>query len=453
MDIVCPVENDQRKNRMTTASHTPGEPAGLEALVALAKREHAAGRLAAAAEAYRRIIALRPDIAEAYNNLGNVLKDQGKRDEAVANFRRAATLKPSLVAAHMNLGAAFREQGKFDQAAARFRQALALMPNFAEAHNNLGAVLRDQGHLDQAVEHYQQALAINPNLAETHNNLGNMFTQQGKFDQALASYKQALDIRPDFAGAHYNRCDLKTFRPGDPDIAALEAIAQAGRIPPSEMLFIHFALGKALEDAGDYPRAFEHLLTANAMKRSQVRYNEEGFERTCQSIATGFDANLIGRLAGAGDPSPTPIFILGMPRSGSTVVEQILASHPQVQAGGELKNLRRVVLAVADPTGRPLPLPQFIAGLDADGLHGLGQAYLASLPPLAEGKTRITDKMPDNFFYVGLIHLILPNARIIHTMRDPVDTCVSCFSRHFVSGQTFSYDLAELGRHYRGYHH
>ena len=143
---------------------------------------------------------------------------------------------------------------------------------------------------------------------------------------------------------------------------------------------------------------------------------------------------------------------LGMPRSGSTLIEQILASHPQVHAAGELKNLDRVVEAVSDASGRPVPFPQCISALDADGFRRLGQAYLASLPTLPAGKTRITDKMPGNFLYVGLIRLILPNARIIHTMRDPVDTCVSCFSRLFTYGQPFSYDLAELGRYYRWYH-
>ena len=165
-----------------------------------------------------------------------------------------------------------------------------------------------------------------------------------------------------------------------------------------------------------------------------------------------FDASLLDRFRGAGDPSPVPIFVLGMPRSGSTLVEQILASHPQVHAAGELTNLDRVVNTVSDAAGRPVPFPACIRALDADGLRRLGQAYLASLPTPPDGKTRITDKMPANFFHVGLIRLILPNARIIHTMRDPVDTCVSCFSRLFTAGHPFSYDLAELGRYYRWYH-
>ena len=165
-----------------------------------------------------------------------------------------------------------------------------------------------------------------------------------------------------------------------------------------------------------------------------------------------FDSDLLERFDGVGDPSPVPIFVLGMPRSGSTLVEQILASHPQIHAAGELKSLDRVIEALSDCEGRPVPFPQSVSALDGDGLRRLGQAYLASLPTLPDGKLRITDKTPFNFLYVGLIRLILPNARIIHTMRDPVDTCVSCFSKLFPAGATFSFDLAELGCLYRWYH-
>ena len=201
-------------------------------------------------------------------------------------------------------------------------------------------------------------------------------------------------------------------------------------------------------------RAFEHLLQGNALKRREVDYNEAAHQRTFQAIAEAVRRQPARSLCAArAIPRRLPIFIVGMPRSGSTLVEQILASHPQVHAAGELKNLDRVVQRrVRRGTAGRFLFRRASAALDADGLRRLGQAYLASLPPLADGKTRITDKAPSNFFHVGLIRLILPNARIIHTMRDPVDTCVSCFSRLFTHGQAFSYDLAELGRYYRWYH-
>jgi tetratricopeptide (TPR) repeat protein len=400
---------------MTTAGPMPGE---FEALVALAERERSAGRLAEAAAACRKILALRPGLAEAYNNLGNALEHQGKLDEAAAQYERALALRPSLF----------------------------------QAHDNLGNILRKQGKLDQAVARYEQALTSRPDLAEAYNHLGNVLKDLGKFDEAAARFEQALALRPDYVEAHFNRAGLKTFRPHDPDLAALEAIAEADLLPPDKMLQIHFALGKALDDVGEYGRAFEHLLKGNALKRREINYNEAAQQQSFRRIAESFDSRLLDRFSAVGDPSSVPIFVLGMPRSGSTLVEQILASHPQVHAAGELSNLIRVVRTVTDASGRPVPFPQCAGVLDADGWRRLGQAYLASLPTPAEGKTRITDKMPTHFAYIGLIRLILPAARIIHTMRDPVDTCVSCFSKLFTSGAPFTYDLAELGRYYRGYH-
>ncbi|HEX4144960.1 MAG TPA: tetratricopeptide repeat protein [Pirellulales bacterium] len=472
---------------MTTSSPKPGSQAELEALVALAQREQQQGRFVQAAAAWRKFIALRPGIADAHNCLANVLMFQGKLDEAADQYERATALKPDLFPAHNNLGNILRRQGKLEQAVARYQKVLALRPDLAEPHNNLGNVLlsqgkleeaaasferalalrpdlpepynnlgnvrREQGKFEQAAEQYQQALALRPDYVEALNNLGNIRWEQGKFDEAAALYLQALALNPDLAEAHYHLAEMKTFRAGDVDLAALEALAATKeRLPPRDMLFTHFGLGKALEDVGDYPRAFEHWLQGNALKRSQIRYDEAAWQQTFRLTAEAFDADLLNRFAGASDPSAAPIFVLGMPRSGSTLIEQILASHPQVHGAGELKNLDRVVGTLPDTAGRPVSYPEYVRWIDADGLRRLGEAYLASLPALPAGKTRLTDKMPANFFYVGLIPLILPNARIIHTVRDPVDTCLSCFSRLFASGQSYSYDLGELGRYYRWYH-
>jgi tetratricopeptide (TPR) repeat protein len=611
-----------------TASQTPSLPAEflpaeVDALVVVAEREHRAGRLARAAAAYRQIVALRPDVAETYNNLGNVLKDQGNLDEAAAQYERAAALNPGLFQAYNNLGNILREQGKLDQAVTRYEQALALEPNLTEVHINLGRVLKEQGKLDEAAARYECAVALNPGLSQAYNTLGNIYRKQGKLDQAVVRYEQAIAIRPDFATAynnlgnvlvnlgkldaavarleravalrprlfqayvtlgcifrqlgkleqaaacferaialrpnlaaghhtlgqvfrvqgkldkaraaleralnldpnlfqahnslgcvlqeqekfdqaiasyaralaihpnypeahlnqanalrqlgkldeaaahydqaialrpdyaeaHFSRTELKTVRAHDPDLAALESLAaDTDRLPPDKMPYVHFALGKALEDVGDYGRAFQHWLQGNAIKRSTIDYDEAACQRDFQLVTEIFDSELLARFQGAGDPSSAPIFIVGMPRSGSTLVEQILASHPQVHAAGELNHLYNTVREVPDAAGRPVPFPQCIRGIDADGLRRLGQAYLATLPALADGKIRITDKMLGNFSRVGLIRLILPNARIIHTMRDPVDTCLSCFSKLFVFGHAFSYDLAELGSFYRIYH-
>ena len=299
--------------------------------------------------------------------------------------------------------------------------------------------------------HYERALAIDPNHAEAHNNLGNILKDQGKFDDAMAHYGRAIAIRPDYAEAHYNRAEIKTFHPGDAELEALEALAGRDDLSPNQALHIHFALAKALEDCGDYAGAFEHLRKGNDLKRRQINYDEPAPSKFFQRISTVFDRSLFDRFQGEGDPSSVPIFVLGMPRSGSTLIEQILASHPQIHGAGELADLEIAASTVLSCSGKPVPFPECVPALDGAALRRIGQSYLARLPALAEGKVRIVDKLPANFLRIGLIRLILPNARIIHTMRDPIDTCVSCYSKLFTSGQDFTYDLAELGRYYRCY--
>ena len=187
------------------------------------------------------------------------------------------------------------------------------------------------------------------------------------------------------------------------------------------------------------------------MKRKEIVYDESAGQSLHDNIVRAFDAEIFQRLVDVGDPSAVPIFILGMPRSGSTLIEQILASHPSVQAAGELRNLSAVVERSLQSGGRQFAYPEYLSLLGPDDFKRMGQAYLASLPPLPTGKTRLVDKAPGNFWYVGLIRLALPHAKIIHTVRDPVDTCVSCFSKLFSFGHPFSYDLVELGHYYRRY--
>ncbi len=411
----------------------------------------AQGKLDQALASYAQALALRPDFAEAHYNLGNALKEQGKLDRAIAHYQQAVAVRPDFAEAHNNLGNALTDQGKLGEAVARFQRALELRPDFAEAHNNLGNALKEQGKFELAVAQFERAIAMRLEFAELHNNFGNVLKDQGKFELAMAQFDRALALQPGFTEAHYNRADLKTFRTGDADLATLETLAASKhRLPESEMPCIHFALGKALEDIGDHARAFQQWLAGNALKRRQIDFDESLYQRSFRQIPAAFDASLFDRFASAGDPSPAPIFVLGMPRSGSTLIDQLLASHPQVHSAGELKNLGLVANAVLGSDG-PVPYPAYIRALGPDGWRRLGHAYLASLPTLPDGMTRIIDKTPTNFAYIGLIRLILPGARIIHTVRDPVDTCLSCFSRLFTSGQNFSYDLAELGRYYRWY--
>ena len=371
--------------------------------------------------------------------------------DAAACYQRVVVLSPGNANAHNNLGLALAALGSMPDAMAHYERALALNPGHADAHNNLGIALAAQGRVVEAVTHYEHALALNPGHADAHNNLANIFKDEGKFNRAMAHYERAISLRPEYGEAHFNRAEIKSFRAGDADLAVLEALAGRDGLSPNTELYFHFALAKALEDSGDHARAFAHLLKGNALKRRQIDYDEAGIAKLFQRISTVFDKGLMERLEGQGHTSPAPVFVLGMPRSGSSMIEQILASHPQVHGAGELKALERAAGSVFGADGRPAEYPEYVSALDGDALKRIGQCYLDGLPDHAEGEIRTVDKLPGNFLNIGLIRLILPNAKIIHTMRHPMDTCVSCYSRLFAEGLYFSYDLAELGRFYRYY--
>ena len=214
---------------------------------------------------------------------------------------------------------------------------------------------------------------------------------------------------------------------------------------------LDFALGKAYGDLKDYRRSFTHLLAGNAAKRATISYDEASVFALFDRIEATFTRELIAQKSGGGDPSRMPIFVIGMPRSGTTLIEQIIASHPLVHGAGELQTFNDVVLTVRGPDGNTLRYPEFVPALDAAALRQIGARYIADVRKLAPSGERVTDKMPSNYYFAGLIHLALPNAKIIHSVRNPVDTCISCFSKLFTAEQNHTYDLAELGRYYKRY--
>lgn len=428
------------------------KPGWAEVHINLGNIRQLQGRLGEAAACQQRALILEPECAEAYCNLGNIRQAERKLPEAVALFEQALAIKPDYVNAHNNLGTALLEQDKVDEAVAHFERALARLPDFAAAHNNLGCALSRQDRPEEAKAHYERAVILKPDYPNAYHNLGNIFVEEGRFQEAMEHFDQAIALKPDYGEAHLNRAAIKSFQPGGVDLAALEALASSDDFPEDTALYVHFALAKALDDVGDYVRAFEHLRKGNALKRRRIDYDETSELKLFQRISAVFDSGLIDRLQGLGDPSPIPIFVLGMPRSGSTLIEQILASHPQIHAAGELTIFEKMeVNGELNGEDPPLPYPESVAVIDGVSLRRLGRSYLSRLPKAANRDVRIVNKLPGNFLRAGLIRLILPNAKIIHVSRDPLDTCLSCFSKLFTYGLYFSYDLAELGRYYGAY--
>ena len=411
------------------------------------------GKLEPAIAAYRQAIAVKPDYAEAHSNLGAALHDQGKLDEAVAACRRAIDIKPDFAEAHSNLGNALKDQGKFDEAIAAFRQAIRIKPGLVEAHSNLGIALRAQGKVDETVVACRQAIALKPNFADAHYNLALALMALGRLSESRDAAEQAVHLAP--RNAEYRRLlgDVMRFVAGDPHLAAMEQLAQeSASLSIEDRIRLHFALGKAYEDVGRHAEAFRQWLNGNALKRRQLVYNEAATLRALDRTRAVFTSELIRTWQKVGQPSSVPVFIFGMPRSGSTLVEQILASHPQVFGGGELTHFERAIKGIRTTPGGPASFPEQVLGMTDEDFHDLGVRYLAEIEGLAPTAIRIADKMPSNFVCAGLIHLALPNAAMIHTTRDPIDTCLSCFSKPFAEEkQSHTYDLAELGRYYRHY--
>ena len=438
------------------------------------------GRLDQAQESYSRALALRPDYAEAHSNLAFLLNDLGRFDEAVASAEKAIDINPQLADAYFNLAQiemsrmryadaqrwidallafAPRHTGALtaraqlllkadhhQEALACMRHVLTLAPDSANAHNVLGQALQAHGQHDEAAQAFDRAAALPGTVAEEASVArATLLMETGNKEEAIAAFDRALERFPASLKVMTARSDTKTYRSDDPDIAMMEA-ALVQTVKPSfnERMGLHFALGKAYLDTGNSARAFFHLNEGNAIKRGTYQFDVVKTSEWMQKIAAAFMPDLMEKFKGAGAASERPVFVMGMPRSGTTLVEQILASHPGIYGAGELSALRLAV----DHAG---VFPDDVARWSGDDFARMGRDYLSRVASLAPDALRLVDKMPANFLYAGLIPLILSGARIVHCRRDPVDTCLSCYSKHFAGEQLFAYRLDELGAFHRAY--
>jgi tetratricopeptide (TPR) repeat protein len=426
------------------------EPDYVNALINLGNALCRLNRAEEARGILERALTLAPNSAPVDNALGNALQKLGRLEEAVVRYDRAIAIQPNYSDAWTNLAAAYNELGRYADALNCSDRAFALGPENAAAHVNRGNALMGLDQFDEAMKSYRRALAIDPAVADAYGNIGSALVEGGSLEEAIRCFDQAIALEPKRPKFLLSHVLVKPVTAEDPRLAMLESLArEAAAMPDAARVELHFGLAKAYADIGRHDASFTELTLGNALKRKDVDYNEAATLAGLDHYAAAWTEEVIRDWKGIGDPSDKPIFILGMPRSGSTLIEQMVASHPAVRAGGETNALRD---AAADVFGR---LEEFFpasepASRRAAAMADIARKYLAAMERRAPGARRITDKMPSNFALIGLIPAALPNARIVHTRRNPLDTCLSCFANLFTDVQ-FSYDLAETGRYYRAY--
>ena len=405
-----------------------------------------------AIEALNKALQLNPNYAEAICNMGGVHLALEENETALAHYRRALELRPVYVEAQMGLAKTYQALENLSEAEAGALYSIQIDPKNAKAHALLGGIYAELAQPELSEKEYDQALELNPECDDALLGLGHLCMENGEMERAEELFLLALEFKPDNLGARSHIAQVKKVKTGDANFAALrEEEKKSENFSENKKMSLHFALGKCYDDTKDYEQAFPHFIAGCKIKRAKFSYDPDNAAKQFSALKNIFNQSTIDRLRGAGVMSDLPIFVLGMPRSGTTLTEQIIASHPDIYGAGELHDLLKIaqgnITAAPPQTGFPDNL-QF---LDPETLTAWGEEYISGLKLRAPTAQRITDKMPANFFAVGLIHLMLPNAKIIHVNRNPVDTCLSCFTRLFNRKQEHTYDLAELGRYYVDY--
>jgi tetratricopeptide (TPR) repeat protein len=409
------------------------------------------GRLSDAKSAYAEALRLNPDLAMVHNNVGQALQEEGKLEEAVTWYARAIRMQPGAARFHTNLGSDLVEQELYDDGLAEYQEALRLDPQYAEAHNGVGFVHHEQGRFEEAKKWYLQAIGLKPELAAAHCNLGTVQEEMGDFDTAVATFRDVLRHDPGHSGALAALATSLRGKLPEPDLATMHGLLADPLVSEGKRCGLHFGLAQALDARGDYAAAAEHLNKANALdltireRRGRV-YDPALHTRFVDRLLATFTHEFFAKVRDWGSASVQPIFIFGLPRSGTTLVEQILASHSQVHGAGELRLGREdfEALASAGSEGSPIAGPRqgtelereeqaflALASLERKTVQCLGELHLAELRKLNAGAAHVADKMPDNYLFLGLLATIFPQATFIHCRRDLRDVAVSCWMTAF----------------------
>lgn len=416
-----------------------------ESLAKAAQELHFQRRYREAEEKYRAAIVCGRGFKVLYL-LGVLLAQDGRPSEAVAFLEEASSVNAASYEIERELGAVYQRLGRSNDAIERYNKSISLEPNQPNVLYVLFQLLVAAHQFDVALAQLKEVIQRAPYMAMARHLLANIHFYLGDMQEALAAIREAIRIEP-ANGKHYRILTyMKKFTEEDPELAAIEKLhSRQASMPLEQVIAVKFALNKAYDDVGRKQEAFDLLVEANQLVRGQIYFSTEGERAAAERTMAAFTHDAIRSRSGAGNLSDRPVFILGMPRSGTSLVEQILSAHPSVAATGETSAFHKAVETV-------LPNYKNDPSVEDEELERLASLYLATNEVVTRGAARFTDKMLGNLWYVGLIHLTFPNARFVHVVRDPIDTCLSCYATKFGGDrQPFAYDLYEIGFYYRLY--
>jgi tetratricopeptide (TPR) repeat protein len=400
----------------------------------------------AALKSYEKALAIKHEYPGAHNNIGSILLDLGSLDSAVDHFEWAIAFKPEYPEAHNNLGVVERQQGLLDQAIKSFKKAIDIQPNYVQAHANLGNTLQEIGQLDAAMTCYENALAINPNYASCYLDIGLVHKEKGQIDDAIKFFEKALAINPNYAKAYDNLFDIKKYTVKKKQITKMQSLLTSDKLSLSDRRHLCFALAKVNENLDNQDELFKYLHEANRLRKEELNYSLDRSKTLFSTVKEMFNSAYPGIKKSSSSEQSTfkPIFIVGMPRSGTTLIEQIISSHHNVHGAGELTNLADIIAPIAadhvNHGMNKLPQKAFLS---------IREQYLDVLSNLNVPESVITDKLPLNFLYIGFILTAFPEAKIVHMKRDARAVCWSIYKSNFRNtGNGYSYNIDDLAGFY-----
>lgn len=417
----------------------------------LARRAWRAGNSREAEVRYQAILRQDATHVGALCGLAGLHLGAGRTFDAERLLRHAVAQSAYFPSALRLLGQTYLESGRLPEAQTAVRRSLDLEPNNEHGWLALAAIEGRLMRPEAALAAYEEAERINPQRRLVHLSIGHVLKTLGRRRECERVYHECLERDPTSGEAYWSLADLKNYIFSDAEVASMESLLDSERGGEDNAALLHFALGRAREQRREYRRAFEHYASGNRLRDSKARFDYDVFESKCGRLISCLDQEFFAANRGSGVADDSPIFIIGLPRSGSTLVEQILASHSCIEGTMELPNILTYVREFEQLSADGDAYPESLRAAPRAVLEALGRRYLEETRPLRRGRARFIDKLPNNFSHIGLIHAMLPHATIIDVRRHPMDAGLSCFKQCFAAGQTFTYDLAGLGRYYRQY--